>query len=300
MDRYRVFREDFELDSEKLGPASIESLDSETRRMLLRMAARRKIYASEAAEKLDCSKQKVFYHFEKLKEAGLLETAGERKKSGGTAKLYEASSEALIFDTGSEGAESYIPDPPEKMREFFREALDGKRLDLRVVPGSAEPHGEHDVRATDGHLAAEISAKLSELGELNSPFTMLDTEVVARGMEDDNLVLLGGPLTNSLTRRFNDSLPVRFDLNSFPYHSLESFSRGEVGTVQKISNPADEEKFIVSVAGVRLPGTRAAVRAFRDLDNLVEDYSGGEFSALVRGVDSDGDGVVDGYEVIER
>lgn len=53
------------------------------------------------------------------------------------------------------------------------------------------------------------------------------------------------------------------------------------------------------VAGVRNEGTEAAVRAFKNLETLIEGYEGGEFYRVVRGLDLDGDGEIDDYEVVE-
>lgn len=53
------------------------------------------------------------------------------------------------------------------------------------------------------------------------------------------------------------------------------------------------------VAGIRNRGTRGAVKAFKNLEDITEDYTGGTFYRIVRGLDMDGDGEIDDYEVIE-
>jgi len=39
-----------------------------------------------------------------------------------------------------------------------------------------------------------------------------------------------------------------------------------------------------AVAGIRNAGTRAAVKAFKDLENLVEGYTDGDFYTIIRGL----------------
>lgn len=301
-DRYRLFRESRELDVKDLDRKGFEALRDGTRRKILERAAREPVYPSMIASELDTSKQKIFYHFEKLEEAGLIQRTGERKISGGTAKLYFATSEALVFDTGAPGEKTFLPGRDPELEEFFSPMLEEDRLEATIAVGSPEPHGEHEVRARDGHLAGDIAAKLGSLGRTPENMVELDTEIVRENSLDRNLVVLGGPLTNTLAREFNSEFPWRFDLDSFPYHNLtdgeENHTDGNIGIIAKVENPRNPGNAVILVAGIRSPGTRAAVLAFRNLEELLEDYESGSFCRLVRGHDRDGDGRVDSFEVL--
>ncbi|MFB6216435.1 MAG: hypothetical protein ABEJ72_05655, partial [Candidatus Aenigmatarchaeota archaeon] len=134
--------------------------------------------------------------------------------------------------------------------------------------------------------------------------TVLDTEVKRDSRFNENMVLLGGILTNTLTKKFNDEFPASFEGDEFPYREIRtpeaSYSEDAIGVIAKTIHPDDEEKAIFMVAGVRNKGTEAAVRAFKNLEDITQDYSEGDFYVIVRGLDMDGDGRIDDYEVVEK
>ena len=100
------------------------------------------------------------------------------------------------------------------------------------------------------------------------------------------------------------SIP-RFD----PYRSWRlrstvtgaSYAEEEVGLVAKVRNPNNKERWVVILAGVHTLGTLASILAVTDqARKVLGEYRGGEFTAVVRGLDRDGDGRVDDVEVLER
>ncbi len=299
----RIIRKDSIVDSEDLDPEKIDAIADENRREILELLAREPSYSSRVASELGIGKQQAHYHFKKLKDAGLIEKDREEKKSGGTATYYRPSADAYVLDLGTGGEEFFMPEMNAEVEKFLDPLVISGEIDGKIVVGSPEQHGEDQVRARDGHLAGEIGLRLGGYGDPGEIEVWLDTEVVREGAFDDNLVILGGVLTNTIAKKFNDAFPVSFSLDSFPYHELQSadenYSEDSIGVVAKVQNPEDTGSAIYLVAGVRNRGTEAAVRAFKNLEDIVEDYRSGNFYRIVRGLDIDGDGEIDDYEVIE-
>lgn len=298
-----ILRDGRIVEAEELDPGKIAALTDDTRRQIVELLAERPSYSSEIATELGIGKQQAHYHFQKLKDADLVEKEREEKKSGGTATYYRTSSHAYVLDLGTGGEQFFTPPRTSGVENFLAPLVTGGKIEGRIIVGSPEQHGEDQVRARDGHLAGEIGLKIGGYGSSQDISTMLDTEVVRQEAFDNNLLILGGVLTNTIAKRFNDAFPVNFSLDSFPYHEIQTsannYSDGSIGVIAKAENPEDSEKAIYLVAGVRNRGTEAAVRAFKNLEDLVEDYQEGDFYRIVRGLDMDGDGEIDDYEVVE-
>jgi DNA-binding transcriptional ArsR family regulator len=251
----------------KLEPEQISALDNDTRREMIRLLKENPDYPASLAEKMDKSKQKIHYHLKKLEESGLIERQSEGRKN-----IYTVTENSYIFNS-------------EPVKSEFLESLPDKGL---IVVGSPDQHGEDQVRARDGHLAGEIGLRLGSLGKTGYR-TVLDTDVQRDNKLDRPMVILGGVLTNTVTKELNSEFPVSFTGDSFPYREIETpentYTDPEIGVVAM-----NDDR--VLVAGIRNKGTEAAVEAFKEIDEA-EDYK------VVRGLDLDGDGEIDDYEVLE-
>lgn len=280
---------------------AIKALSDGTRQEIIAMLAEEPSYPAEIASELELGKQQAYYHFRKLEEAGLIEEVREEKKSGGVATFYRPTADGYVFDLGSGGKKAAVP--PRSGRKFLEPLVKDGKVNGCVVVGSPDEHGEDQVRARDGHLAGEIGAKLGSYGSSDDPLTRLDTEIVSSGDFEKNMLLLGGVLTNTVTKKYNDDFPASFSTDSFPYHELEtpeeSYTDEAIGVIQKIPHPENPGKALFMAAGIRNRGTQGAIRAFKNLEELTEGYGEGKFHRVVRGLDIDGDGEVDDYEVVE-
>lgn len=298
----RILRNEGAIESEELEDEAIKALSDSTRRDILRLLAKEKMYPLEVSRELDLEKQKTYYHFKKLSRAGLIQEAGEVNVSGGSATLYTASAPSYFFDTGN-GEEKAFPVTSSKAREFLRPLVEDGEVRGKIVVGSPEPHGPDRVQARDGHLAGEIGAELGRYGDSEKSCVLLDTEVVRDSIFDETMLLVGGVLTNTITRRFNEAFPASFEGEKFPYREIKtpeaSYSDDSIGVVARAEHPEETGEALFIVAGVRNSGTEAAVLAFKNLESLVDSYSGGSFYFIVQGLDVDGDGEIDDYEVIE-
>ncbi|MBC5793534.1 MAG: helix-turn-helix domain-containing protein [Nanohaloarchaea archaeon] len=290
------------LEAKDLSPEKLDALKDPTRRKILNLLSEEPSYPAEIAKELDIGKQKTYYHFKKLKNSGIIKQERQEKRSGGIATFYKLSSDAFSIDFSKEGEKRFFPEKPEHIKEFFDPLLNGSNLEGKVVVGSPEEHGPDQVKAADGHLAFEIGRKLGAYTDWKGRKVKLDTEIKRESSFDQNLLILGGILTNTVAKRFNGDFPVEFS-EEFPYRGLETpentYTSGSIGVVAKADNPAELENSIFLVAGVRAEGTEAAVEAFKNLETITEDYRSGEFYRVVEGKDMDGDGKIDSYEVIE-
>ncbi len=291
------------VDAQQMDGKKIKAVNDTTRLEILERLKEKPSYPSEIAQELGTDKQKIYYHMEILEEAGLIEKQREEKKSGGVATFYTISTGGLVYDLDGEGTPVNLG-TKENVRDFLKPLMDGSRLDGYIVVGSPDKHGPDQVRARDGHLAGDIALKLGKYCESDGEAVKLDTDVKKEELFDQSLIIIGGVLTNTVTKRFNQSFPVKFEGESFPYRKIQTenseYSQPDIGVITKSKNPENPEKSIFLVAGVRNKGTKAAVEAFKKLEDITESYNGEDFYCVVKGKDMDGDGEIDSFETVEK
>lgn len=290
-------------------PEGLKGLLNETRWAILTALAEEPSYPAELAEKLDLHEQKVYYHIREMRDHGIIKIASREERSGSVAKYYQPTAHAYTLRLP--GGDRQLADLPVQedtpARRFLGQFIAGGTIDGRIVVGSPDPHGPHQVRGRDGHFAVDIAALLGRHGTIEGELSRLDTDINNETAYKDNLFLVGGPLTNIITAEFNDYLPVHFDQQNFPYRRLTSeqtgdeYSEGTIGLIAKIPNPEATEKTAIVVAGIRNTGTRAAVLGLTQYaDDIIEDYEGEDtWARVVRGRDMDGDGRIDAVETVE-
>lgn len=292
------------------GPERLRVLTHPLRWSIMSKLSEEPRYPADLASDLDCSVQSVYYHIDMLHDEGLIKVAERQERGGSVAKFYEPVDSSFTLELpGGESVKTDIPlyDRDKQLRQFFGPLTGGSTIDGHIVVGSPEPHGPHQVRGKDGHHAVDLAATLGRLAEPNDELTKLDVEVMNERLMDRSLVIIGGPLTNTVTGEFNDALPVRFDRETFPYRGIVSSKTGErytddtVGMVAKMRNPNATDEFVYVVAGNRAAGTRAAVMAVTSETQVVlEGYDGEDtWGCVVRGKDMNGDGRIDAIEKIE-
>ncbi|MCJ7450763.1 MAG: helix-turn-helix domain-containing protein [Candidatus Nanohaloarchaeota archaeon QJJ-9] len=290
-------------------PEELEGLFNDTRWRILKLLAKRPLYPSRIAEELDMEKQKVYYHVEKLRENNIIEEESREAIGGSVAKFYRPKDYAFAVELpqGKEKvADRSFEGEDKNVKEFLHPFVNNGRIDCKVVVGSPDPHGPHQVRGRDGHLGVNVSALLGNYGSFKESLVDLDVNIANQESYDSNMVLVGGPLTNTITSKFNNRLPARFKKEEFPYHGIvsektEEYDEGSIGLIAKTRNPKNTEKFLLVLAGVQKAGSKAAVLAFsQELEKIVEEYRGEDkWSTIVKGKDLDGDGEVDSFDILE-
>jgi DNA-binding transcriptional ArsR family regulator len=239
-------------------------------------------YSSELAKKFKMSEQKLHYHMKLLEESGLIVKVKDESKRGALAHIYR--SKANAFGLILPGAVGETRGP--EILDFVTDAL--------MVVGSPDPHGAYKARARDNYYAGELGLFLGKFSQ--SIQVRTDTEL----RPDDrkhNLILIGGPIVNTLTSEINDQLDIRFTTeNGTVIHSKKtgkSYYDDEIGLIAITQNPWDPEKKIIVFAGKGYKGTKSAIVAFsKHLEKIRDTH-------VVLGLDIDGDGIIDDAEFLE-
>jgi DNA-binding transcriptional ArsR family regulator len=263
----------------------LKAVSHPIREKILKMTLEKPMYPVEIARKMKMIEQKIYYHIKILKSAGILREVEERQMRGGRARLVTPKATAFGFIMpGSRGGEvvTYSDYPP---------FVVGGVVDASIVVGSPDPHGTNRARARDGHLAAEIAAFFGRMGTIPWPFIYTDIELKEH---KGNLVILGGPVVNTVAAKFNNFMPVRFVDRAIKSPGKEYFEDW-CGFVAITDNPEDPGRKVMEVAGRTSSGTRAAILGLRKHFNQAAEKG----YVVVQGFDEDGDGIVDSIDLLE-
>ncbi len=273
-------------------------LDAEERQMfsgtalkILKSLAEEKKYPRQIARELRSHEQKIYYHIRQLERKGFIKTAGHEERGGALAKMYELSSPAFFTRFSGFHEAKRIPRPAGGMEPFIK---DGK-LDAKIIIGSPDPHGPERARSRDIGFAVDLALFLGTfLTEIRKPAVIEDKDAHPHDL-NANLIIIGGPITNKVTKMVNDRLPVRFDKDRDIVSKRKTYRQDECGFIARAENPFDSTKKIMVIAGKRYSGTKAAVLAFvQKFDEI-----GKKNFTIVEGLDNDGDGEVDDVRILE-
>ncbi len=259
----------------------------------------------DLAKELGVHEQKVYYYVKKLKEAGLIHELKTEQRHGAIAKFYQASENAFVLASENVVFEKVSIKSPVKSN-MLNPFIESGRLNATIIVGSPDPHGPWKARASDACCAIDFALFLGTYtsGE-KLPNYRLDVEV-RENILKGNLVLIGGPTVNMVTRDINKKLPIYIDAdhekNIVSTLSKKTYTEDVCGIINIIENPWNRKKRIMVLAGKRFPGTRAAVLAV--VNRFEEFMHGNNFdrrvkARVVKGFDMDGDGIIDTAEFLE-
>ena len=84
----------------------------------------------------------------------------------------------------------------------------------------------------------------------------LDEDAKAeKELEDNNMIIIGGPGTNIVSSEFNKYLPIKFNENNYWSGLIDKSGKlyhlDNLGIIAKIKNPYNNTKNIILIAGVR-------------------------------------------------
>jgi hypothetical protein len=247
----------------------------------------------DVAKHMRVHEQKIYYHFHKLEKAGIIAVVQREERGGTVAKIYGLVAPSF-FVRFSEMKE--IDRVPKTVPDFLKPFIINHEMDAMIVVGSPDPHGPERARSRDAYYAIDLSMFLGTFLTKADTCVKLDTEIVVDDLKQ-NLIVIGGPVINRITRKINEDLPVKFDekKNIFSKASMKSYFSDDCGIIVGIQNPFNKDKKILVIAGKRYSGTRAAVLAFI---RKFGEISKKQFS-IVEGVDADSDGIVDDVRILE-
>ncbi len=266
-------------------------------------------YPAEMARALNAHHQTVYYHIGRLEKAGLITRVKSEHIRGGEANLFALASDGYAVEFPVKGEQMPTLKSSGRSRalgRFFREFIEAGEFDGWIVVGSPLQHGEAGTQARDGHYAIQLGFALGQFVTLPSKFPVkLDVDLRSEKLMGSNLVVVGGPRTNVVAEELNPHLKVRFSQGGF-WSSIVDDSGKSYGSeldciVEKVPNPWDPTKTCVLIAGLTGAGTKAAIIGICNFPDVVfQKYRSGDFAALLRGQDRDGDGKVDSVEVLKQ
>lgn len=271
---------------------------------ILKALSKEALYPAALAKKLKLHEQKIYYHIRRLEEAEIITVKREETINGSTAKYYALAAPVLctvLGDLQPATKTHYLTADEERFLSPF--ITDGS-LNATIVTGSPDPHGPEKARSRDGYYGIDLAFFLGKYLQYTPAMSAkLDTEFREADW-NNNLILFGGPVTNTVVSKINDKLHIRFEENNSLYSTItrQTYVEDEIGVVQKIRNPFSEGKWILVIAGKRYTGTRAAINVFYTaFDELLKGNRAKPrtYATVVEGIDLDSDGIIDAVEIRE-
>lgn len=266
---------------------------------ILRLLVQRPGYSHELAKRLQVHEQKVYYHVRKLEAAGLIREERRADVNGASAKYYEAVAPAFSVLLTEMRPSARIQALPRTHERFLAPFIEEGKQEFLIVIGSPDAHGPRMTRAKDGGYAIDLALFLgSHLVERPTPAVKLDTELREEDLRN-NLIVIGGPIVNTLAARINAKLPIRFKEDGKTIVSTltkTTYDSDEIGLIVAAANPFAPGKRLLFIAGRRGAGTKAAIIAFlRRFDELIAGNRNDPtaMARVVEGKDMDSDGLVD-------
>lgn len=261
-------------------------------------------YPAQIAKELRVHEQKIYYHIRNLEKAGIIIVEREENRQGATAHFYRCAEPSFVIRLKEFEHTHKISHLDEHAKRFLEPFIVDGKLNATIIVGSPDPHGPDKARSRDGYYGMDLALFLGTFLNYVPTFNVkLDTET----REDDlkkNLILIGGPVVNKITERFNKDLPVNFndEKNITSSISKHVYPGDDTGMIVKAKNPFEEGKSVLVVAGKRYSGTRAAIIAFlKQFQEITKGnvYKRNSIAKIVEGIDLDSDGIIDDIEFRE-
>ncbi|UCE12392.1 MAG: DUF2250 domain-containing protein [Candidatus Heimdallarchaeota archaeon] len=276
-----------------ISPNKAQVLAHEIRWKIMKLLSGEKsLYAKSIAELLGISEQKVHYHLTQLRDAGLLVPVGVRSIKRGRAKLFKPVANQFMLSLLNHD----IDNSETVFNKIFQNNFcqQGK-FNGKIVVGSAQPHGRYDAISRDGFLSGELCWYLGNYLPMQKGLVphhvITDLEIEkSKGYRRTNLILIGGPITNTLTAHYNPILKSKFNIYFIENRIVcgsENFSNPAHGLISLFKHPNSSNCWILILAGIRSLGTKAAIYAIIS-DSYDTIGEGDEFATILHGDSQDG------------
>src|SRR3989344_56687 len=173
-------------------------------------------YPKQIAIALGVHEQKVYYHVRILARRGFIRLVRREVRGGMMASIYALTAPAYVARFGEFVENRKVP---RTVPSFLRPFIEAGELNARIIVGSPDPHGPEHARSRDAYLAVDVGLFLGTFLATARPAVTLDTDVRHDDLAN-NLIIIGGPVINRVTKQVNDSLPVRFDARKYIVSAL--------------------------------------------------------------------------------
>ncbi|RMF55929.1 ArsR family transcriptional regulator [Candidatus Woesearchaeota archaeon] len=283
---------------------SMKAISHPIKERILEMLNKKPMYSMEIAKKLGMQEQKVYYHINHLVDAGILEVVERKEIRGTTAKKYKPVAMNFCVSMSKEWHELHrlMEKKDKHLLEFLSPFIQNNELQAKIVVGSPDPHGPHKARARDGHYGIDLAVFLGQYCTIGKKFSVnVDVDVDLE--KGENLIVVGGPVTNLIGAKINEYLPAKYT-DKKPWGiqgKMKVYTDDNIGIISRITHPHNPNAKILYIAGIRFSGTKAAVIALtRFWPQVLQRFTGQKsFYSIVEGFDMDGDGRIDSVEVLE-
>ncbi len=265
-------------------------------------------YPAQIAKELKIYEQSVYYYIRKLISIGAIEIADVKIIKGGTARFYTTTINAFGLELeGGETGYRTTDTTDYNTSSFFNGFFSANNnFEGLIVVGAPDPHGPYKSSSRDGHYGVHLAFYLGGLFKMSNNFIVkLDVDAKAeKNIDENNLIIIGGPGTNIVTAEFNKYLPIKFNEKNFWSGLVDNngkiYNLDNQGLIAKIKNPYNNEKNILVLAGVRSIGTKAAVIALTNHnDKILKSFNGeDEWALVVQGFDMNSDGKIDYVDIV--
>ncbi|HIJ99769.1 TPA: S-layer protein [archaeon] len=293
----------FTLPAKELSCENLKVMGSPLATRILETLSKGSSYPKEIAERLGVHEQKVYYHIKNFLKNGIVEVSGEESRQGATAKYYSLTRPSFFVRFKDPVRTGKLSE--ERKSEFLDPFIKNGSLNANIIIGSPHAHGPERSRSRDGFYGIDVALFLGTfLNYASKTNVRLDTELRSEDLRK-NLILLGGPVVNKITERFNAKMPIRFDFKTKDIYSSitkKTYSADETGLIVRFPNPYKKDKHVLVLAGKRYSGTRAATIALVEHLETIEKGNALKpkiFAKVVEGIDADSDGTVDSLEFLE-
>ncbi len=282
----------------------LKSVANEYAVLVLKSLIEKPSTQEEIAKKLKLDKKKVYSAIKTLEKTGMIEVISSSNKKGIITNNYKSLASSFALEVYDQKKRLDLREKSinnENVAKFYRKFIKDGKFNGYICVGSPDPHGEYKAISRDTHFAIYLGMYLGQFCELPKVFPIkLDTDIIGRNMFKENLILIGGPVTNLITRDVNTFLPLKFvkEEGWMLKGKTGLHGRDYEGTIEKIHNPFDKSKDLIIIGGIRNTGTLAAMLgATRFADSTFRAYNDeAAWYTVVRGYDIDGDGEIDSVE----
>jgi DNA-binding PadR family transcriptional regulator len=290
----------------EISPSNIKTATSPLAQRIIKTLTEKSCYAKDLASELKVHEQKIYYHIRKLEKAGIIKKDHTETKQGAIAQYYSLAKPSLAIRFKDFEHTQKIAEYSNES-EFLEPFIEDGQMNATIIIGSPDPHGPQKARARDGYYGIDLALFLGTfLHSIKGLNVRLDTEVHEKDLKN-NLIVMGGPIVNSVANKINKKSPIKFVKTKMGSGigstiSKKEYLSNEVGFIVKMQNPFNKTKKVLFIAGNRYAGTRACIIAF--LKKFKEISQGNKYdpkieAKVVEGVDLDSDGIVDHVEIKE-
>jgi len=286
--------------------SKLKHLNSKVASSILKELGKEENYPRAIAKKLKIDEQIIYYHIRNLEKAGMIEVVKKEKIQGSFANFYGLKQPAFVVKFKEFENTRAFSDIEKSQAKFLHPFIEDGQFNATIIIGSPDPHGPEKARSRDGYYAIDLSLFFGTfLSYSPNPSVKLDTEIKTEDL-DGNLIVVGGPVVNSVTGKLNPKLSIKFEKDNhwalISSISEKTYTSDDVGIIIKTKNPFNPKKSLLLIAGKRHGGTKAAIIAF--LKHFTEISKGNKFNSkiyakVVEGIDMNSDGVVDDVEILE-